>query len=278
MPVLASAQTYPDPTSTDINDFAGLLVDAEVRDTLRTRLVNLRQATGVEMTVVTLATQKDFAPNLSLEAFATGLFNSWGIGDASRNDGVLVLVLRDDRAMRVELGAGYAQDWNDEAARVVGNEFLPHFREGDYQSGISSGSAAVIDTIVVPFLAGKTGPAKTDEGQPWYMVLIFGVIFLGIMLRNVMGDFVVRFRTCPQCGRKGTLRATRRTIVHASSMTPGSAERTVTCTACDYHDLSTIYLPRRSSASDHSSSSSGSGFGGGFGGGRSGGGGASGRW
>jgi hypothetical protein len=42
-----------------------------------------------------------------IESFATNLFNAWGIGDAERNDGVLLLVARDDRLVRIELGAGY---------------------------------------------------------------------------------------------------------------------------------------------------------------------------
>ena len=57
------------------------------------------------MTIITLESQAPYAPDETLEEFATNLFNNWGIGDAARNDGILVLVLPDDRAMRIELGA-----------------------------------------------------------------------------------------------------------------------------------------------------------------------------
>ncbi len=267
-PMLAKAETYPHYTSTDINDFAGLLVDQDVRDTLRDQLVNLRQDTGIEMTVVTLPSQDDYAPLLTLEDFATNLFNTWGIGDSTRNDGILVLVLPDDRAMRIELGAGFGQDWNYEAGRIVERDFLPHFRDGDYQTGILNGSTAVIDDIAMAFIAGNPPPEYEDTSLPWYSVPIFGAFILLVMLRSRVGDVMTRFRNCPQCGRRGTLRASRRTLQRATTTMSGQAERTVTCTACDYRDVSLVTLARLGSSKSSS----------GFGGGRSGGGGASGRW
>ena len=269
-PLLATAETYPDYVSTDINDFANLLVDEEVRDRLRDRLVTLRQNTGIEMTVVTLPTQDDYAPLLTLEDFATRLFNRWGIGNAARNDGIMVLVLPQDRAMRIELGAGYARDWDYAAQIIVDREFLPHFRNEDYQGGIEAGVAAVIERIALPFNTGAPAlEVPEDTSLPWYSVPIFGGVILLVALRNVIGGIFTRFCTCPSCGRKGTLRSRRVTVMMATTNIPGQGERTVWCVACDYRNVTTYRISRIR----RSSSSSG-----GFGGGRSGGGGASGRW
>jgi uncharacterized protein len=79
------------------------------------------------LTVVTLKSQKPYAPGETLEDFATNLFDDWGIGDATRNDGILVLVLPNDRAMRIELGAGYDASWNNEAGRLIDRSYLPSF-------------------------------------------------------------------------------------------------------------------------------------------------------
>ncbi|MFL4470941.1 YgcG family protein [Tateyamaria armeniaca] len=269
MPLYAGAQTYPDYISTDINDFAGLLVDDEERERVKDRLVTLRQDTGIEMTVVTLPSQDAYAPRLTLEDFATGLFNHWGIGDSTRNDGIMVLVLPEDRAMRIELGAGFGQDWNHVAQRIVDEDFLPSFRDEDYQRGIEAGSAAVIERIALPFVEGRPAPAPPENTSlPWQTVPLFGGIILLFMLRGWVSDIFIRLRTCPKCGRKGTLRASRRTVQSATTNMTGRAERTVWCVACDYHDVSMITLARRTGSTSS----------GGFGGGRSGGGGASGRW
>ena len=268
LPVAGAAQSYPDYESTDINDFAGVLTDAEVGRSLKDRLVSLRRDKGIEMTVVTLPSQAPFAaPGATLEEFATGLFNHWGVGDATRNDGIMVLVLPEDRAMRIELGAGYGRDWDAVAQDIVDDTFLPRFREGNYAAGIMAGSAEVIDRIALPFAEGADAPQ--GDGVPWLAMILMGGAALLMGQARKLGDLLTRFLTCPQCGQRGTLRTVRRTVMMATTVSGGLVERTTTCTNCDYHDVRTIHTSRRSSSSGRSSS---------FGGGRSGGGGASGRW
>ena len=151
------AQTFPDHTTTTVNDFASVL-PARSAAALRAQLTTLNRDTGIEMTVVTLASQAAYAPGMEMETFATALFNHWGVGNAQRNDGIMVLVLPDDRAMRIELGAGFDQAWNTHAARIVERDFLPHFRNGNYAVGIMLGADAVIDEIALPFSEGATKP------------------------------------------------------------------------------------------------------------------------
>ncbi|MEM6759649.1 MAG: TPM domain-containing protein [Pseudomonadota bacterium] len=270
LPLAAVAQTYPDYDTPYINDFAGLITDADLRATLHDQLVQLRQDSGIEMTVVTLPSQDPYAPDATLEAFATGLFNHWGVGNAQRNDGIMVLVLPEDRAMRIELGAGYARDWDDIARQIVDRSFLPFFRDDNYQAGILAGSTAVIEQIAVPFSAGSRPKATSGDPAIWPLLVIIGTLMLFFAPWAWFGDLFMRRRTCPQCGAKGTLRVTRHTLYHATADTPGRQERIVTCTQCNYRDVTTIRLPRKRAAFSKSS--------GGFGGGRSGGGGASGRW
>lgn len=270
LPVAAVAQTLPDYVSPYINDFASLLTEEQTRKTLEDRLILLRQDKGIEMTVVTLPGQAPYAPAATLEEFATGLFNHWGVGNADRNDGIMVLVLPEDRAMRIELGAGYGRDWDGVAQRIVDTEFLPRFRQDNYPAGIMAGSAAVIDRIALPFAEGKAAPTPSnDDAVPWIVMGLFGGLALVLGQRRRIGDVFTLLRTCPQCEAKGTLRVTRRTLMSATTTSGGQIERTVTCTNCDYHDERIIHTSRRSSSTGRSGS---------FGGGRSGGGGASGRW
>ncbi len=220
------------------------------------------------MTVLTLRTQSDYAHNLTLEQFATGLFNHWGIGDASRNDGVLVMVLRDDRAMRIELGAAYGRNWDQATQRIVDEKFLPAFKTNNYAIGIKVGTTAVIDQIVQPFRTGEAAPAKKTNDDPGlWMFGLFAMIIMMLKGRNIISDSLVRFRTCPRCGNR-SLRQRRRITLAASTTTAGSGVRRIECLKCDYVEETNYYIPQVSNSSR----------GGGFGGGRSGGGGASGRW
>ena len=263
----AMAQSFPPYSSTTVNDFADLLSETSAA-ALRDRLAQLLTDTGIEMTVVTLPNQAAYAPGLSLETFATALFNDWGVGDAARNDGIMVLVLPQDRAMRVELGAGFDRQWDSVAQGVVDNSFLPHFRAGDYQTGIMVGTQVVIDRIALPFREGQPPPKANDF--PILSIILIGICALAVRQLHRIGALFTRLRTCPKCGTRGSLRVYRRTITYPTTMTRGRDERTVTCTKCDHKDTRIIHTSRRSNRT--------SGSGGGFGGGRSGGGGASGRW
>jgi uncharacterized protein len=153
------AQVYPDYDRTTITDRADLLTDAQ-ETALAVRLEGLRRDTGIEFAVLTLKSQAPYSAAQSLEDFATGLFNHWGIGNASRNDGILVLVLSEDRAMRIELGAGYARDWDRVSQNVVNRTFLPAFESGDYATGIADGVEDVIASIALPFSEGSAAPAS----------------------------------------------------------------------------------------------------------------------
>lgn len=261
VPSLVLAQSYPDYESTTVNDFAGLL-DAGAEARVSAQLETLRKETGVEMTVVTLSRQAVFAPDQSLEQFATGLFNNWGIGDKTRNDGVLVLVLREDRAMRIELGAGFERDWDRASAKVIDRSFLPAFKEDRYQDGIETGVADVIETVVMPFLGGEDAPKASDDSFIWIVVAaVFGAF--GIFSAR---DKLVSLKKCPNCGTRGLSRA-REVKVRASKTMNGSGEVTTRCANCTYHHMAPYSIARLSSSSSSS-----------FGGGSSGGGGASGRW
>lgn len=258
-------RTFPDYTRTTVNDFADLLPEAEERD-LSERLTRLERETGVELTVVTLPTQADYAPDMTLEAFATALFDDWGVGKAETNDGVMILVLRDDRAMRLELGAAYGRDWDRVAQDVIERHFLNAFGTGDYVRGLTWGTEQVIERIVMPFREGA--PPPSGGGLPDWLVAIgvFGT-FLLAMARHRIGDLLARFRRCPQCGRHG-LRQSRSVLTAATQSVPGTGERVRSCRYCDFAERESYSIPIRRSRSRSGS----------FGGGRSGGGGASGRW
>lgn len=145
-----------------VNDYANLL-DAATEARIRDKLVEVREQRGIEMTLLTIDRIGDYADpespyDESIESFATRLFNRWGIGNASRNDGVLVLVSRHDRKMRIELGAGYASSWDGTMQTVIDEAFLPDFRRDDYQRGIETGMTQVIYAIT------GTYPGEFDVG------------------------------------------------------------------------------------------------------------------
>ncbi|WP_299349220.1 TPM domain-containing protein [uncultured Shimia sp.] len=143
---LATAQQYPDYTELYVNDFADLL-PAEDEDRIRQKLIELREKRDIEFTVVTIRSMQDYGHDGEIEPFATGLFNTWGVGDASRNDGVVMLIALEDRVMRIEVGSGYGTVKNVPMGNIIDTKITPRFKKSDYVGGIEHGVDAVIKEI-----------------------------------------------------------------------------------------------------------------------------------
>jgi uncharacterized protein len=271
LPSLALAQSWPVYENTFINDYANAIdEDAETR--IRRSLEVLRDETGVEATVLTIYTRWGFQTSGSIEEFATGLFNTWGIGNAQKNDGILILVVTEDREMRIELGSGYGTGYNREAGDIIETIFIPAFKVDDFTGGIEAGTDAVLTRIARPHAAGEPAPEPAGDALGFSL---FSLVFGGIVATFIASIFGRRIKDrltrCPSCGRRG-LDISREVTQAATRSAAGRGQRTVICPHCDFHETSGYTISRIRTSSSSSSS------GGSFGGGSSSGGGASGRW
>lgn len=275
---IAPAQDIPAPLSATVNDYADLLPpEAEAR--VAALLSQGRAETGVHVVVATITAQADYgAAGARIEDFAKVWFNTWGIGDPLRNDGVLILIARDDRAVRIALGAGYAPVWDGRAQRVIDQGILPAFRDGRPAEGIETGAALAVDQIARPFAAGTVvtfdsgleTPADNTRGNLGAVIFVLaaaGLVAFG--LRRPLGDASLRLRRCPACGHRGLLR--RREVADRPSQTATGRGIAITaCPACGHEDRAPFVIPRQSRPPSDGDD--------GFGGGSSSGGGATGRW
>jgi len=261
-PLLASAQLYPDPDRSTINDFASVLTAAQRTD-LHRQLTALREETGIHLVVATLSRQAPIAPDMEFEEFATGLFNHWGIGDSAKNDGILFLVMTEDRRIRIELGSGFDRGWDRVAKGVIDDTITPPLADNDWITGINAGVREIGSQIARPFAADEKPPADTAAYWVFGGIAGFFALFMG------GGWAMRRLRKCPQCGTRGSLREAWVTLESATRHRSGRREVTTTCENCGYHNVSIRTIPRITRSSSGSS---------GFGGGSSSGGGASGRF
>ena len=132
------------------------------------------QATTDEIAVLVIGS----TGSQSIERYATQVFNSWGLGKAGVDNGVLVVVAFDDRAMRIEVGDGLSARLPDGQAReIVGGTMLPAFRSGDYRYGVLAGLDAVRTALgyqlidqdrmtAIPKDAGYDAPSPSSAAPP----------------------------------------------------------------------------------------------------------------
>ncbi len=156
-PIFAQ-QFFPEDTDRYVIDHAELL-SPEQESYLRDILEELYEKRDIEFAVLTISRMSDYGHTGAIEPFATALFNEWGIGDAERNDGVLLLVSRFDRELRIEVGAGYGNALNGPMQRVINRQIVPYFRLDDYPKGIEEGVKEVIYQITDRY------PGEFDS--PW---------------------------------------------------------------------------------------------------------------
>lgn len=177
---IAFAQTYPDYTEVYVNDFAYLL-SVEEEEVIRGKLKELKAETDIEFTVVIIDRMSTYGHDGAIESFATGLFNYWGVGDATRNDGVMLLVSRLDRVLRIEIGSGYGDGKNDAMAAIIDEKIVPLFRDDEYEKGINRGVDAIIREV------GGSWPGEFNASffEKLRNRLSFGL--------DVIGDWIIVF-------------------------------------------------------------------------------------
>ncbi len=167
-----------------VNDLAGLFSPQAVGQ-LESRLEQLEQATGAQVAVLTLASLEDEA----LEDFTLRVVETWKLGREGVDDGVLLLVSRDDRKVRIEVGYGLEPSLTDvRSRRIISNLLVPRFREGDFDGGVTAAVEAI--DAVVRGQEDMVPPALMDSGGNDLMdgTLFDKILFLGIFA-VVIGTF-----------------------------------------------------------------------------------------
>jgi len=276
LPCAALSQSIPTPLSDSVNDYAGMLSIDETAG-LSATLRQARAETGVHIVLTTIKQQSDYDNSERFADFATKWFNVWGIGDTTKNDGILILVSRDDHEMRIVLGDAYGPVWDGRAQRVIDTAMLPAFRAGDYPRGLADGVASAIARLARPYAAQEnvtqtSGFPEDKNASHWPAIAMFVAMVLLIgwnAAKDRISGAFLKLKRCPNCGSPGLLREDE-TVQPATKTTLGLMNRHIRCPSCGNDQVTQRRLPALQSARKSD--------GGGFGGGRSSGGGASGKW
>jgi len=295
--------------SSFVNDYTGTIDPVWLNKT-EYLAAKLEEETGCEVAVAVIET----IDGVSIEEYASKLFEKWGIGKKDQDNGLLFLVALDERELRIEVGYGLEGVITDlEAKYIINNVIIPEFKDNDFGRGIHNGVAAISNKIYrdlrLPEISYSRSISstskKSSDGFPLSSILTIIIIVIATVLPlSVVGllvgiNFIRYYRRnhrCPKCGKIG-LATIRKVLINPTYEYPGRVHLKTTCKYCGFQEESTKNIPRRSKSvsgsisssfttthdsgnfgsSNSDFSSSGSSFGG-FGGGSSGGAGASGHW
>ena len=139
----ASGEVAVPPLKAHVTDLTATLSAPQIQD-LESRLAGFERGKGSQIAVLMLpSTQPE-----TIEAYSIRLAEAWKIGRARAEDGVILVVAKNDRKLRFEVGTGLEGAIPDVIAkRIVSDVIAPHFGTGDFYGGIAAGTDAVMKLI-----------------------------------------------------------------------------------------------------------------------------------
>lgn len=178
LPFTLKAESLSAPPLTGrVVDLASLL-SPDQQQSLTQSLALLEQQTGHQLVIVTLPDLRSYP----IEEWGLQLGRQWGIGGKEKDNGILLIVAPNDRAVRIEVGYGLEGLVPDALAHaIIQKRIVPYFKQGDFAGGIEAGTSALIGSLNGK--AEEVAKQITDEsGENETAPLLFLPIFFGFVL------------------------------------------------------------------------------------------------
>ncbi len=237
---------------TSVYDYINLL-SSNQKTNLERKLIRYSDTTSTQIVIAIISSTE----GEDINYLAANWGEKWGIGDAEKDNGVLVLLAKDDKKISIQNGRGVEHLLTDfQSKRIIERVIIPEFRKGDFYNGLNKGSDYIFKTLQGEFKGTRKQKPKGFDPGIIFFVLVVVVLFIIISRGN-------------KNNRGGGKRYRRRSV---------AADIIETIILSNAGRGGGSFGGGFGSGSSSGGSFGGGGFGGGFGGGSFGGGGASGGW
>ncbi|HLP47325.1 MAG TPA: TPM domain-containing protein [Candidatus Kapabacteria bacterium] len=176
-----------------VNDYAGILNDNQ-KAMLENMLQETENKTSSQVVLLTVKSLEGDA----LEDFSIRVVEKWKIGQKEFNNGVLVLVVLDEKKIRIEVGYGLEPIITDlKSGYIIREMIVPYFKKGDYYGGITQGLTAITGLISKDFeitpeqLAKYQKKTKGGKGVhiPFALIVFIIIVLLNIFKSGTRGGY-----------------------------------------------------------------------------------------
>lgn len=170
-----------------VNDYASLLSPAAVQN-LEGELAAFEKSDSTQIVVLTIPSLE----GQTLEEYSIRVVEDWKIGQKGKDNGALLLIVKNDHKIRIEVGRGLEGKLTDlVSGRIVRNEISPAFKSGAYDAGVGAGVRAIMATVRGEYQA-RTGDIRQGKkgANPIFTFLVFvlvAAVFLGGISRLLGG-------------------------------------------------------------------------------------------
>jgi uncharacterized protein len=159
--VSAPALTFP-PLTGRVVDQANI-IPAETRSAITAKSEELESKSGIQLVVATVKSLEGG----DIETYANQLFRFWKLGEAQKDNGVLLLVAPNERRVRIEVGYGLEGTLTDALSKIIiANAITPRFKAGDFGDGITRGVDDIVTVLTTDASEWEKRPSlRLDHGQ-----------------------------------------------------------------------------------------------------------------
>jgi uncharacterized protein len=244
--VVSAQYNIPEKPKSQTSVYDGVnLLSASEKNSLEEKLIRYSDSTSTQIVLITInSTNGEYINYLGAE-----WLTKWGIGQADKDNGILILLAKDDRKIGINTGFGVEHLLTDALSkRIIERDIIPYFKRDDYYGGLDRATDAIFEVLNGEYQGTRQSSGGEFPIEVFIFLFFIFILFIIAISKSRGGGG----------GRNGRNRNTGRDILEAiilSNMGRGSYSR-----------------------GSSSGGFGGGGFGGGFGGGSGGGGGASGGW
>lgn len=171
-----------------VTDQTNTLSSREIQQ-LEARLAQLEAEKGSQITVVIIPTTEPEP----IEDYSIRLAEKWKIGREGIDDGVILLVAKNDRKLRIEVGYGLEGAITDlQSKRIIENYITPNFKQGDFAGGINEGVSALAQLIAdeeLPEPTRRNVSSKNDGGSAWFFIIFMVALIIGTSSSKKLGKW-----------------------------------------------------------------------------------------
>ena len=178
-----------------VNDHANLL-SPPARERLEAKLKDFEQRTSHQLAILTLPSLEGEA----LEDFSLKVARTWALGRKGENDGILLLISRNDRKLRIEVGHGLEGTLPDiVCGRIISDVIVKRFRAGDYEGGVAAGADAIVAAAEGHY---TPPPARSRPGgrNDFAALGLIGKILVSCLIFGMLAPFETAALLTPGIG------------------------------------------------------------------------------
>ena len=156
-----------------VNDYANM-ISASAESRIETVARGLEESDSTQIVVLTIPSLEEE----DLEGYSIRVAETWGIGQAEYDNGVLLLVAQAERRVRIEVGYGLEGVFTDlQAGRIIDYDIVPYFKAGQFDDGMVRGVEAIASTVRGEYQAGEQTAPKPRTGSrvglfPFFILLV----------------------------------------------------------------------------------------------------------